>query len=62
MTSSTGEREHWDYPVRRYEAGIGYSPTRETLIKLVSQQNNFLGTEEVDIDSHLYAMQLSVSF
>jgi hypothetical protein len=60
LTNSTGESVHWDYPVKRIEAGLGYKPNRVTTIKLVTQQNRFDYTEE--FDSEMYALQFSVSF
>ena len=57
---ATGENEKWDYPLKRYEFGIGYKPLRTTTVKLVTQLNRF------DIDhtynNEIYALQVSMEF
>ena len=58
LATGTGERIHWDYPVKRYEVGIGYHPNRKSTIKLVTQVNRFDFTDE--FDSELYALQFSI--
>jgi hypothetical protein len=57
---SPGLSEKWDYPVKRYEVGVGYKPSRSVTVKFVTQINKF------DIDdsynSELFAMQISALF
>lgn len=58
LTNSNGDDIHWDYPVKRYEIGLGYHPTRRTLVKLVAQLNRFDFTDALDTDH--FMLQLSV--
>jgi hypothetical protein len=58
LADSTGARVHWDYPVKRYEFGIGYHPNRRTIIKAVVQLNRFDFTDK--LDTNHYLLQLSV--
>lgn len=60
MIDSQGVTQHWDYPVKRYESGVGYHPNRNTTIKFVAQINRFDFTNE--FDSELYAIQFAVTF
>lgn len=60
LTAANGQRVRWDYPVKRFEGGIGYHPNRMTVIKLVAQINRFDFTDT--FDSELYALQFSVAF
>jgi hypothetical protein len=60
ITTVSGGEEDWDYPVKRYEFGIGHHLNRQALLKLVTQLNRVDQTDDLDVD--LYAMQLSVSF
>lgn len=60
LRNAAGESVHWDYPVKRIEAGVGYKPNRVTTLKLVTQQNRFDFTDE--FDSELYSLQISVLF
>ncbi len=57
---SPGVEEKWDNPLKRYEFGIGYKPTRTTTVKAVTQINRF----DIDdsYDSELFALQLSALF
>lgn len=60
LTDANGDQIHWDYPIKRFEGGIGYKVNRKTQLKLVTQINRF---EETDLfDSEHYALQLSVAF
>lgn len=60
MTTASGTKEPWDYPARRIEAGIGFHANRQMLVKLVGQFNRVPHEEELESD--LYALQLSVMF
>ncbi len=60
VTTSSGDEEKWDYPIKRYEFGIGHRLNRQTLLKLVTQLNRCEMNEELDVN--LFAMQLSVGF
>lgn len=60
LIDSQGASRNWDYPVKRFEGGIGYHPNRRTTLKLVTQINNFELTDA--FDSELYALQFAVSF
>lgn len=57
---SPGVKEKWDNPLKRYEFGVGYKPSRGTTVKFVTQLNNF----DIDNthDSQLFAMQISALF
>ena len=60
LTDSTGQKQHWDYPVNRVEFGIGYHPYRFVTTKLVTQINRF---DDADfLDSELYSLQVSIKF
>jgi hypothetical protein len=60
LTDAIGNKVHWDYPIKRFEVGIGYKVNRNVLMKLVTQINRF---EETDVyDSEHYALQLAVTF
>lgn len=59
-TTATGSQEHWDYPVRRVEVGIGHKLERTLLMKLVFQHNHLIGNNSLNHD--LIALQTSVSF
>jgi len=58
LSDSGGARVHWDYPVKRYEFGIGFHPGRGTTLKAVAQINRFDFTNS--LDSEHYLLQLSV--
>ncbi|MBK7141918.1 MAG: hypothetical protein IPH75_07545 [bacterium] len=60
VTTESGSEEKWDYPLKRYEFGIGHRLNRQALLKLVTQLNRCEMNSELDVD--LYAMQLSISF
>lgn len=60
ITNSAGDRVHWDYPVKRYEFGIGYKPGRNVQLKLVTQVNRFDFTDTYDTEH--YALQTSIAF
>ncbi len=60
VTTTSGDEEKWDYPVKRYEFGIGHRLNRQALLKLVTQLNRCDMNEDLDVD--LYAMQLSIGF
>jgi len=60
LADSLGEKIRWDYPVQRFEAGLGYHPYRRVTIKAVAQINRFSGTDL--FDNELYALQLSFGF
>lgn len=60
VPTETGAHERWDYPVHRFEIGLGFHPTRQALLKLVGQFNRVSQEEELNDD--LYALQLSISF
>lgn len=57
---SPGVEEKWDNPLKRYEFGIGYKPSRTCTIKAVTQLNKF----DIDsaYDSELYGLQISALF
>jgi len=57
---SPGVEEKWDNPLKRYEIGVGYKPSRTKTVKLVSQINRF----DIDdtYDSDLIAIQISALF
>ncbi len=58
LTNGAGQPVHWDYPVKRYEFGVGYKPTRRITAKLVAQFNRFDFTDEFDTEHYL--VQLGV--
>jgi len=58
LTNDAGDDVHWDYPVKRYEFGIGYKAARKVQIKLVAQLNRFDFTDQ--FDSEHVAVQTSV--
>ncbi len=60
LSRSTGERVKWDYPVTRYEFGLGFKPDRMILIKLVAQINKF--EQKSEFDTEHYAIQTSIMF
>ena len=57
---SPGVEEKWDYPVKRYEFGIGYKPLRKATVKFVAQINKFDISDAYD--SEIYAIQFSLPF
>jgi hypothetical protein len=58
---ATGEKEGWDYNVKRYEAGMGFRITTDASIKLVEQWTVFEKTSGLKTVM-LTAAQLSVPF
>lgn len=60
VTATSGDEEKWDYPLVRYEFGVGHHINRQTLLKLVAQLNRCDMNSDLDVD--LYATQLSISF
>lgn len=60
IDNGDGGKEKWDYPLKRYEFGIGYKPSRNVTVKLVSQLNRFDINDY--FDSNLYAIQISTGF
>ena len=58
LTDSAGDEVYWDSPVRRFEFGVGYHPSRRMTVKAVSQLNRFKEVRELDTDH--FAIQLSV--
>lgn len=60
IDNGDGGKEKWDYPLKRYEFGIGYKPSRNVTIKLVTQLNRFDINDY--FDSNLYALQISTGF
>jgi hypothetical protein len=60
VATGVGTKERWDYAVNRYEVGIGFHATRQTLLKLVGQFNR--APQEDELNSDLYALQLSIVF
>lgn len=60
LQKASGEKVHWDYPVKRYEFGIGYKPARKVQLKLVTQINQFDFTDQFDTEH--FAFQASISF
>jgi len=55
-----GISEKWDYPLKRYEFGLGYKALRKMTIKLVTQINRF---DQIDsFDNELIALQISSVF
>ncbi len=60
LSTPGGGLEHWDYPVNRFEVGIGYHVTRQALLKLVGQFNRV--PEEPDMNFDLFALQISVRY
>ncbi len=57
---SPGLKVKWDNPLKRYEFGLGYKPTRATTIKAVTQINKF--DMDNSYDSELLALQISALF
>jgi hypothetical protein len=57
---SSGVNEKWDYPIKRYEFGIGYKPLRKATVKLVTQLNRFDINDAHDSD--IFAVQFSMPF
>ncbi|MGH8014772.1 MAG: hypothetical protein ACREBV_01115 [Candidatus Zixiibacteriota bacterium] len=57
---SPGVEEKWDYPLKRYEFGLGYKPSRSATVKFVTQLNYF--DDDDKYDSELIAVQLSALF
>jgi hypothetical protein len=60
IDNGDGGKEKWDYPLKRYEFGIGYKPGRNVTVKLVTQLNRFDINDY--FDSNLYALQISTGF
>lgn len=60
LSTPDGGINRWDYPVNRVEVGIGYHVTRQALLKLVGQFNRVSG--ESDLNSDLYALQVSIRY
>lgn len=60
VSTDSDSKQKWDYPVTRYEFGVGRHLSRQALLKLVTQLNRCDMNSELDVD--LYAMQLSLSF
>jgi len=60
IDNGDGGKEKWDYPLKRYEFGIGYKPSRNVTVKLVTQLNRFDINDY--FDSNLYALQISTGF
>jgi hypothetical protein len=60
LSDSQGRKQSWDFPVERYEFGIGYHPFRRMTTKLVTQINRFQGAHQLNTD--LYAIQCSIGF
>jgi hypothetical protein len=60
IETAPGIGEKWDYPLKRYEFGIGYKALRKTTIKFVTQINRF---DLVDgFDNELIGLQISSVF
>lgn len=60
MVSVNNQDVNWDYPLKRYEYGIGYKPNRNLTVKAVSQLNRFADKPEFDFDH--YAVQFALEF
>ena len=57
IETAPGISEKWDYPLKRYEFGLGYKALRKMTIKLVTQINRF---DQIDaFDNELIALQIS---
>ncbi|MCH7689601.1 MAG: hypothetical protein IIA17_00975 [candidate division Zixibacteria bacterium] len=60
IETAPGISEKWDYPLKRYEFGLGYKALRKMTIKLVTQINRF---DQIDsFDNQLIALQISSVF
>lgn len=60
VDDGSGTKVEWDYPVQRWEFGVGYKPSRFALLKAVAQLNYVQGSEA--LDHNLFALQTSISF
>ena len=60
IKDSPGVEEKWDNPLKRYEIGVGYKPSRTITVKLVLQINRF----DIDdtYDNDFIAIQISAFF
>jgi hypothetical protein len=57
IETAPGISEKWDFPLKRYEFGLGYKALRKMTIKLVTQINRF---DQIDsLDNQLIALQIS---
>jgi len=60
INTAPGINEKWDYPLKRYEFGLGYKALRKMTIKLVTQINRF---DQINsFDNELIALQISSVF
>ena len=60
IETAPGISEKWDFPLKRYEFGLGYKALRKMTIKLVTQINRF---DQIDsFDNQLIALQISSVF
>ncbi len=62
VTLSDYSSEPWDYPLKRYECGVGYKPNRHTVIKLAGQFNRFEGDGASQFNNDLIALQTTLRF
>ncbi len=60
IADDEGGRQNWDYPLKRYEFGIGYKPDRSVTLKLVTQINRFDFSDAFDYEQ--YALQMAIEF
>ena len=60
ITSRSGQREPWEFPVTRVEIGTGYSWERHVILKVVGQFN--LYDEASEFDEKIIAFQVVVHF
>ncbi len=60
IETTPGLKQKWDYPVKRYEFGLGYKALRKMTVKLVTQINRFDQTDS--FDNELIALQISSVF
>lgn len=58
LTDGSGAAQPWDYPLRRYEFGLGYRANRVTTIKMVAEINRVDASPS--LNHTLYALQMVV--
>ena len=53
------QNQRWDYPLSRYEFGVGRWLSEKSLVKLVSQTVRYTGAP-TELDDEVYALQFTV--
>jgi hypothetical protein len=62
MDADGSLREPWEFPIRRFESAVGYSLSRQAIVKAVWQNNRTTGDPRGDPADNLTAIQMSVFY